>query len=306
MSTLVTIAIPAYKGRFLRETIASALAQTYEHIEVVVVDDQSPDDVTGIVAEFADTRLHYFRNETNVGKGDPGQNWNRCLQHAGGEFFCLLCDDDRYAPTFVERLLALAGRYPQCQVFRSGVCVTDVEGRETDRFPSSPEWETVDDYMWDVYRGRRRQTVSEFMMRRAAMHRVGGYVSLPYAWGSDNLSIYRFAAEGGIASTAERLMLFRDSGENLSSDQRHMDGKLFAFHQYIGQTRELIQTTYPARASQLLPVIADYYQRSVRAHMLEADARALRNIIAHRRELGVDYKTIIKGILVTLIDKCRR
>ena len=49
---LVTIAIPAYKSTFLRETISSALKQTYSNIELIVVDDNSPENIDSIIKEF--------------------------------------------------------------------------------------------------------------------------------------------------------------------------------------------------------------------------------------------------------------
>ena len=98
---MVTIAIPAYKTDFLTEAISSALSQTYADIEVIVVDDASPNDVQGVVAGFSDCRLSYHRNEKNLGKDDPSRNWNECLKYAKGEFICILCDDDIYHPEFV-------------------------------------------------------------------------------------------------------------------------------------------------------------------------------------------------------------
>ena len=64
--SLVSVVIPVRNGeRFINETIASALAQTYEPLEVVVVDDGSTDR-TAIVVEAAalrDNRIRLFRTE---------------------------------------------------------------------------------------------------------------------------------------------------------------------------------------------------------------------------------------------------
>ena len=46
---LVTIAIPAYKSRFLREAMLSALDQNYDNLEIVIVNDHSPDDIYAVV-----------------------------------------------------------------------------------------------------------------------------------------------------------------------------------------------------------------------------------------------------------------
>lgn len=293
---LVTIAIPAYKGRYLRQSIDSALAQTHRNIEVVVVDDCSPDNIPDIVDEYNDPRLRYIRNEQNLGAKDPSQNWNRCLEAAQGEWFCLLCDDDQYAPDFVEALLRLSTNYPSCNVLRACVRVIDKEGKQVSQYPPSPNFETLEQYLWDFFNSRRRQTISEFMFRRAHMQQLGGYVNMPFAWGSDNLSLFRFACQGGIASVPEPLVTFRDSGENISSDQQHMDLKLHAFHQYIQKTKRLIAEQH--FRSDLLPVVEAYYRRATVAHMREASWADLRSIIQKKTQLDLKTRDIVRGVLL--------
>jgi len=306
MEPLVTIAIPAYKAAYLRESIASALAQTYANIEVVIVNDHSPEDIDSIVGGFADPRIRYFVNAKNLGAHDPSANWNECLSHAQGDFFCLLCDDDLYAPTFVDELMRLASRYPSCNVFRSGVRIINVEGEETDRFPSSPELETVEDYMWHVYHSIRRQTISEFLLRRQALVDLGGYVRLPYAWGSDYLTIYRLGLNGGIASSTARLTTYRDSGLNMSSDQENMDDKLQAFNAYIQATRDIIHSEGFENEKLLTPFIDSYQRRAQVAHIIEADGEAFFRILANQKLFGVNMKTFARALLKKLKNKLKR
>lgn len=115
---LVTIAIPAYKKRFLKQSIESALSQTYDHIEVVIVNDASPEKLDEVVSSFHDPRIRYYVNETNLGGSDPVANWNMCLQYAKGSFFALLCDDDAYDKDFISEMMLLITRYPDTSVFR--------------------------------------------------------------------------------------------------------------------------------------------------------------------------------------------
>lgn len=214
---LVTIAIPAYKGRYLKQAIDSALAQTCRDIELVIVDDRSPDHLADIIAGYDDTRIRYFVNERNIGSRDPAANWNKCLEYARGEFFALLCDDDLYEPGFVEELLALAAGYPGCAVFRARAKVIGAGGETVDLYPSSPVHETAHDYLWHLLGGFRRQSISEFLVRTETMRSTGGYVSFPRAWCADSASVLRFAGRGGIASTDRILASFRMSGCNISS-----------------------------------------------------------------------------------------
>lgn len=214
---LVTIAIPAYKSTFLRETISSALKQTYANIELIVVDDNSPENIDSIIKEFNDSRIHYYKNAINLGKEDPSKNWNKCLEYANGEYFALLCDDDTYEPTFIEEMIELAQIYPNVAVFRARVRTIDENNNLINWYPASPTFETCFDYMYQKMSGFRRQTISEFLYKTAYIKSKGGYVNTPRAWTADSLSIFKFAWENGIASVPTILVNFRESSKNISS-----------------------------------------------------------------------------------------
>ena len=97
----VSICIPTYKGEWtLGAAIESVLAQTLTDFELVVIDDQSPDGTRDLVASYADARIRYLRNDTNLG---PEGNWNRCLLEARGTYFKLLPHDDVLHPACLQR-----------------------------------------------------------------------------------------------------------------------------------------------------------------------------------------------------------
>ena len=67
-SPLVSVCIPAYNNAdTILETIQSVLTQTYQNLELIVVDDRSTDDTYQVVKTFAkqagDDRLHLYQNE---------------------------------------------------------------------------------------------------------------------------------------------------------------------------------------------------------------------------------------------------
>lgn len=214
---LVSVAIPAYKVSYLKEAIQSVLSQTYSNIELIIVNDQSPEDIDSIVNQFNDNRIRYYVNPQNIGRQDPVANWNKCLSYARGTFFALLCDDDLYDPCFIETMLSLANKYPQVNVFRSRGKIINNHNHPIDYYPSSPEFEKAQDYMWHVFKRFRMQTISEFFYRREYIQQKGGYLSLPLAWNSDYLSIFNFSMNRGIVSTSYALVSFRMSGMNISS-----------------------------------------------------------------------------------------
>jgi glycosyltransferase involved in cell wall biosynthesis len=89
---LVSVCIPTYKGAaFIAETINSVLNQSYKNIEIIVVNDKSPDETSNVMEGFSDCRLTYIVNSSNLG---PEANWNKCQQLATGTYFKLLPHDD--------------------------------------------------------------------------------------------------------------------------------------------------------------------------------------------------------------------
>jgi glycosyltransferase involved in cell wall biosynthesis len=102
---LVTIAIPSYNcAAYVAEAVRSALSQTYEHIEVVAVDDCSTDASVEILRGIRDPRFRLFVNDRNLGLEG---NWNRCLELAEGEYMTLLPSDDLLYPSAVAEKLAV-------------------------------------------------------------------------------------------------------------------------------------------------------------------------------------------------------
>ncbi|HYT65936.1 MAG TPA: glycosyltransferase [Vicinamibacterales bacterium] len=97
----VSVCIPTYRGALhLRASIDSVLAQTFGDFEVLIIDDNSPDDTFEIAAAYGDSRVRCLRNPRNLG---PEGNWNRCLDEATGRYVKLLPQDDVLAPGCLQR-----------------------------------------------------------------------------------------------------------------------------------------------------------------------------------------------------------
>ena len=107
---LVTVAICTHnRANLLPRAVASVLGQTYDHLELIVVDDGSTDATGEVLAGYDDPRLRVVTNDPN--KGLPASR-NVVLDHARGEYVTFLDDDDEFLPTKVEKQVALLERSP--------------------------------------------------------------------------------------------------------------------------------------------------------------------------------------------------
>lgn len=128
-----SILIPAYNERFFGEAFASARAQTFETLEIVVCDDSPGTVIEATVrAASADERVRYVRNPER--RGFEG-NFTECLRQARGEFVKFLNDDDRLRPDCVARHVQAFREIPGLKLCTSRRGVIDDRGREMPPLP---------------------------------------------------------------------------------------------------------------------------------------------------------------------------
>lgn len=108
----VSVGMAVYNGEpFLPFTIDSLLTQTYRDIELVICDNCSTDRTQQICEDYAarDPRVRYYRNPTNIG---VARNYNRAFSLSRGEYFKYASADDYYAPSLIEKCVAMLDRRP--------------------------------------------------------------------------------------------------------------------------------------------------------------------------------------------------
>lgn len=97
----VSVILPTYnRADILGESIRSVLEQTYEQLELIVVDDASTDDTPRVVRNVPDDRVVYLRHDRN--KGAPAAR-NTGLAEARGEYVAFQDSDDEWFPRKLER-----------------------------------------------------------------------------------------------------------------------------------------------------------------------------------------------------------
>ena len=117
---LVSVVMINYNdSKYLREAVEGALQQSYEPMELVVVDDTSTDESYDILTEYAkkDPRVRLFRNERNQGVVFTS---NRSYSLSRGEYLYFCASNDKALPGFFEKAAAALDSHP-----RAAFCWTD-------------------------------------------------------------------------------------------------------------------------------------------------------------------------------------
>jgi len=123
---LVSVLIPTFNRRdFVVKAIASALAQTYPNIEVVVHDDNSSDGTKKSLKKINDKRFRYVFTPKNHGMVG---GWNFIHNLAKGEYIKYLADDDLLEPTCVAKLVKAATKHPNSSIVTCKRKFVDKEG----------------------------------------------------------------------------------------------------------------------------------------------------------------------------------
>jgi glycosyltransferase involved in cell wall biosynthesis len=121
----VTAAIVTHnRADYLPSAIESALDQTYDDLELIVVDDGSTDDTPAVVAPYLD-RIRYVSQE-NRGKAAAR---NRAVELADGELIAFCDSDDCWYPDRIERQLRAFEQQPEAGMVHGHIALIDGESR---------------------------------------------------------------------------------------------------------------------------------------------------------------------------------
>jgi len=208
----VSFVVPCYNlGHLLSECLASILSQTYTNFEILVMDDQSPDDTAQVVSAFADKRVKYIRNQENLGNL---RNYNKGIGLCTGEYIWLISADDYLRrPYILERYIkVMEANHKIGYAFCPGVSV--VEGREAGVLPYSRYDEA--DRTIDGRRFLNRLLKNNFivaasaLVRRECYDNIGRFpLTSGMEWSGDWYLWCAFALTYDVAYFAEAMVCYR-------------------------------------------------------------------------------------------------
>lgn len=100
----VSIVLPTYNGaRYIKQSIDSCLNQTFQNIELIIVDDGSTDETPQIIEPYKDKRIKYIRHKRNTGLPTA---LNTGFANSTGKYLTWTSDDNYYSEEAIEKELA--------------------------------------------------------------------------------------------------------------------------------------------------------------------------------------------------------
>jgi glycosyltransferase involved in cell wall biosynthesis len=234
----VSVLIPTYRqAPVLWRAIASALAQDYPHLEVVVADDASPDDTARAVRPWLrDQNCRYVRNATNLGRV---RNYHHALVNLASGDWALMLDGDDYLvdPGFLRKALELLRANPRAVFLQAGHRTHYMDGSPSiDRVPAIEDAAATlggGDYLRFAFAHNFFSHLGTLYDRRRALA-IGFYDKDLLS--ADMESVMRLALEGEVILMRSIAGYWVQHGANRSSHPRLDElGANVAFYRQISR-----------------------------------------------------------------------
>jgi glycosyltransferase involved in cell wall biosynthesis len=234
---MVSVIIPCYRqAHFLSDSVESALRQSYPSIEVLVVDDGSPDDTRGVAGRYASVRYIPTKH------GGLAAARNAGLARSRGEFIVFLDADDRLLPDALRANAEVLASDPELG-FVAGMShfiARDGSKLHTD----ARAWPTGDIYAALLLRYRIRMP-GMVMFRRSIFDRVGLFDTTVDACADYDMYL-RVSRLFPVAFHDALVAEYRRHGENMSLDPALM---LRQLSRVLRLQRPNVRTHAPRRAA---------------------------------------------------------
>lgn len=212
MPPLVTALIPAFNAeKTIRRALDSVVAQAYQELDIIVVDDASKDATADIVQNYERAKIHLLRNGRNLGECGA---MNEGLAAARGSYIAFLDADDEWLPTKLAKQVEALERNPAASFATCGCLFVDPTGRPYRRFGLPPK--ALDkSKVWRALLARSCIAKPCVVARASALARVGPF-DVHLAIAGDQDMWIRLAMAGEVEFIEEFLTIAHDTRDSLT------------------------------------------------------------------------------------------
>lgn len=222
---LVSVIIPTFnRAHMLADAIDSVTQQTYQTIEIIIVDDGSTDNTAEFVANYQDPRIRYISQE-NTGAAAAR---NRGINASQGDYIAFLDSDDMYKADCIEKKIALAQTHPETVLIGGGCTYFNDSGSNS--LPPTPARKSIsyaDLCVFTAFPG----ATSNIFAKRSAVLKAGPFNTLLSA-SEDRDFLRRLSTLGAIESCNDYTVAIRVHSELRPNRNR---AKMFADREWVSQ-----------------------------------------------------------------------
>lgn len=213
---LVTVCIPAYNHEsFVQETIASIIDQTYENIELIIINDGSPDNTHEKIMEFYDKCEKRFTHFTYINRENRGliATLNEFIELSEGYYFTVIASDDFCAKNKTELQVKALKEHPDYAMCYGNMIGIDnnsnITKRRTTKYNVSGE-------LFEKILFRNFITAPTVMLKKDVLIDVGGYD--PKYKIEDHPMWLKISKKYKILYIDKDLVYYRDHENNMSKN----------------------------------------------------------------------------------------
>lgn len=197
---LFTIFLPSYNGgAFLRQAVASVLAQTFRDWELIVLDDGSTDGSVEWLQSLGEPRLRVLES-AHIG---IVENWRRSLQIDKARWMTFLGQDDVFDAHFLQTVAELIEQNPDADIFHAHFRFIDQNGKTLRSCHPMPEREIASEYIAALFCDTRDTYGTGYVLRSEKYDAVGGIAPWERLLFADD-ALWISAMHGSHKITAER------------------------------------------------------------------------------------------------------
>ena len=216
LKPLVSVVIPGYKSDYILETIESILSQTYSNIEIIIIDDGSPNNLKNLLTPLIKNEQIRYIWQKNQKMASAKNNG---IANARGMYIAFLDDDDVWLPEKIEKQVKLFEKDKDI-----GLVYSFAEGFSDSSVIPIPNFEIEErENVCNMLFLKDFIANSSVIVRKKCFEKLGVFSVIPNYFGVDDCDMWtRIAYHYKIDVVPEKLARIRIHENRYSSDRKSM------------------------------------------------------------------------------------
>lgn len=285
---VVSVVIPTWnRVELLSQAVDSVLGQTYEELELVVVDDGSTDGTATYLDGIPDPRLRRVRLEHT---GNVARARNAGAAVSTGTYLCFLDSDDLWLPDKLAVQVTATARAGRCWSYTRYEHIDERGARVPAR---AGQWRPLSGAIAaDILAERASVTVVTVLMERKVFEELGGFDERPLIR-EDHELLVRLAREVDALAIPDSLALVREHAGRTTRGQRGPEPFLVAARTYETLLESLVEVELRRAARHQR---ARYLADAAAAHLEDGSFRAAAAALAAAARSGASLRRLASAL----------